>query len=195
MRIIGLTGGIGSGKSTVSRFLAELGATVIDADKVGHEALRTDEVKRDIRATFGDSVFGPEGEIERKKLGEIVFNDSEKLAKLNRIMHFRMRDMMVSRIEDCRKNGVDVVVIEAAVLIETEADWVSLVDEIWVTDIPESEVVKRLEERGLSEEQVLARIRSQMSREERAKHAAVIINNDGDLEETRVMVRQLWEKL
>ncbi len=195
MKVIGLTGGIGSGKSTVSQYLAEFGAMVIDADKVGHEALRTTEVKQEIVAAFGREVLTPDGEIDRKKLGAIVFSNPESLSSLNGIMHPRMRAMMVDRIEKCRQEGVAVVIVEAAVLLETEADWTSLVDEIWVTESPEVEVVKRItEQRGLSEEQVLARIRSQLSQEERAKQANVVINNDGNLGEVKAIVKELWER-
>ncbi|MEE8414176.1 MAG: dephospho-CoA kinase [Dehalococcoidales bacterium] len=195
MKVIGLTGGIGSGKSTVSQYLAEFGAMVIDADKVGHEALRTTEVKQEIVAAFGREVLTPDGEIDRKKLGAIVFSNPESLSSLNGIMHPRMRAMMVDRIEKCRQEGVAVVIVEAAVLLETEADWTSLVDEIWVTESPEVEVVKRItEQRGLSEEQVLARIHSQLSQEERAKQANVVINNDGNLDEVKAIVKELWER-
>ena len=91
MKVIGLTGGIGSGKSTVSRFLAELGAVVIDADKVGHEAFKPDtELWREVVAAFGKQVIAPDGNIDRKKLGEIVFGNPEALSRLNQIMHPRM---------------------------------------------------------------------------------------------------------
>jgi len=194
-KVIGLTGGIGSGKSTVSQCLAELGAVIIDADKVGHEAFEPNtEAWREVAATFGRQILTPSGEIDRKKLGEIVFNNPEALSRLNQIMHPRMHDMMKAQIEEYRRQGVDVVVLEAAVLIE--ANWTSLVDEVWVTVAPEDAVVERLrKQRGLVEEQTLARIRSQLSSEERAKHADVVINNDGKLEEMKAKVKELWTRL
>ncbi|MFC1953115.1 dephospho-CoA kinase [Chloroflexota bacterium] len=196
MKIIGLTGGIGSGKSTVSQYLAELGAIIIDADKVGHEALRTMEVKQEIVTAFGRGVLALDGEIDRQKLGGIVFNNPESLSRLNGIMHHRMSTMFVDRIEKYRQKGVDVVILDAAVLLETEADWASLVDEIWVTESPEADVLKRIsKQRGLSEEQVLARIRSQLSQEERAKQADVIINNNGNLDDLTVKVKELWKRI
>ena len=196
MKVIGLTGGIGSGKSTVSKYLAELGAVVIDADKVGHEALIRSDVKREIEVNFGRDVFGPEGAIDRKKLGAIVFNDPKSLAALNKIMHRRMRTMMEDMIAIYRQQGVAVVVLEAAILIETDADWDALVDEIWVTVSSEATVLKRMkEQRGQTEEQTFARIRAQLSNEERLKHAAVVINNDGDLDTLKQKVKQLWGKL
>jgi dephospho-CoA kinase len=195
MKVIGLTGGIGSGKSTVAQFLAELGAVVIDADKVGHEAFKPDtELWREVVAAFGRQILTPKGDIDRGKLGKMVFGSSESLARLNRIMHPRMYDMVETQLEEYRRQGVDVVVLEAPLLLE--AGWASLVDEIWVTITPESTVLTRLQERvGLTEPESLARIRSQMSEEERVKHADVIINNDGDLDELRGRVGELWQRL
>jgi dephospho-CoA kinase len=194
-KVIGLTGGIGSGKSTVSHYLAELGAVIIDADSVGHEAFKPDtEAWREVVGTFGREVLTPAGEIDRKKLGEIVFNNPESLSRLNKIMHPRMYDMVKAQIEEYRRQGVEVVVLEAAVLIE--AGWTSLVDELWVTVASEDVVLKRLKkQRGLEEERTRARIYSQLSNEERMKHADVVINNDGDLDKLKAKVKELWERL
>ena len=194
-KVIGLTGGIGSGKSTVAKFLAELGAVILDADKVGHEAFKPNtEAWREVVDTFGRQILTPSGEINRKKLGEIVFSNPESLLKLNKIMHPRMRDMIKAQIEEYRQQGIDVVVLEAAVLLE--ANWTPLVDEVWVTIAPEPAVLKRLkEQRGIEEEQTLARIHSQLSTEERIKHADVVINNDGNLDEVKAKVKELWERL
>jgi len=195
MKVIGLTGGIGSGKSTVSQFLAELGAVILDADRVGHEALKPDtEVWREVVAAFGRQVLTPGGNIDRAKLGEIVFGKPESLSRLNQIMHPRMFDMVKAQLEGYRRQGVDVVVLEAPLLIE--AGWTSLVDEVWVTVASEAAVLRRLQERiGLSQSESLARIRSQLSSEERTKHADVIINNDGNLDELRVKINELWKGL
>jgi len=195
MKVIGLTGGIGSGKSTVSQFLAELGAVIIDADKVGHEAFKPDtELWQEVVAAFGRQILAPEGDIDRGKLGKIVFGSSESLARLNRIMHPRMYDMVEARLEEYRRQGVDVVVLEAPLLLE--AGWTPLVDEVWVIIAPEATVLKRLQERTeLSEPESLARIRSQMSNEERAKHADVIINNDCDFTDLKAGVSELWQRL
>lgn len=194
-RVIGLTGGIGSGKSTVSQCLADLGAVILDADKVGHEAFKPNtEAWHEVVATFGRQILTAGGEVDRKKLGEIVFNQPKALSQLNQIMHPRMHDMMKAQIEEYRRQGADVVVLEAAVLIE--ANWTSLVDEVWVTVASEAIVLERLKkQRGLDEEQTLARIRSQLSLEERVKHADVIINNDGELAEMKATVKELWARL
>ena len=195
MKVIGLTGGIGSGKSAVSRFLAELGAVIIDADRVGYEALTPDtEVWCEVVAVFGQQILTPDGNIDRKKLGEIVFRNPESLSRLNQIMHPQMCDMVKAQLEGYRKQGVRVVVLEAPLLIE--ANWTSLVDEVWVTVATESTVLRRLKEKfRLSESESLARIHSQLPSEERVKHADVIINTDCDLDELRARVRELWQKL
>ena len=193
MKVIGLTGGIGSGKSTVSQFLAELGAVIIDADKVGHEALQPDtELWHEVVAAFGRQIVTPTGEVDRSKLGEIVFSNSGSLGRLNQIMHPRIYDMVKTQLEDYQRQGVGVVVLEVPLLIE--AGWTSLVDEVWVTVASEATVFKRLEEKvGLSRQESLARIRSQLSSVERVKHTDVVINTDCSLDEVKLKVKELWE--
>ena len=195
MKVIGLTGGIGSGKSTVAQFLVELGAVIIDADKVGHEAFKSGtELWREVVAAFGQEIITPDGDIAREKLGEIVFDNAEALSRLNQIMHPRMYDMVRAQIEGYRKRGVEVVVLEAPLLIE--ANWTSLVDEVWVTVAAESKVLRRVADRtGLPESETLARIRSQMPVGEKTKYADVVINNDGDLGDLKARVNRLWQKL
>lgn len=193
--VIGLTGGILSGKSTISQMLAEKGAVIIDADKIGHEAYKPHtKTWQELIDAFGKSILKENMEIDRKKLGEIVFNDTQALARLNGIVHPRMHSMMKEEIERLRGAGIDVVVLEAAVLIE--ADWTDLVDEVWVAVAPEEVAVKRLQNRGgLSQEQARARIRSQLPPEERAKHADVIIDTDCELSQVRVKVEKLWQRI
>jgi dephospho-CoA kinase len=195
MIVIGLTGGILSGKSTISQMLAEKGAVIIDADKIGHEAYKPHtKTWQELVDAFGMSILKENMEIDRKKLGEIVFNDTRALARLNKIVHPEMHSMMKEEIERLRSEGVGVVVLEAAVLIE--ANWTDLVDEVWVAVAPEEVAVKRLQNRGgLSEEQARARIRSQISSGERAKHADVIIDTDCELSEVRAKVAELWQRL
>jgi len=192
MKVIGLSGGIGSGKSTVSRFLAELGAVILDADRVGHEALKPDtEVWRELVAVFGRQILTEDGNIDRTKLGEIVFGNPESLSRLNQIIHPWMYDVVKAQLEEYRRQGVGVLVLEAPLLIE--ADWTSLVDEIWVTVAPEATVLRRLKQRmGLSESESLARIRSQLSSDERIKRADVVIDTDCSLGELKARVGELW---
>ena len=195
MKVIGLTGGIGSGKSTVSQFLAELGATIIDADKIGHEVLKPDtEVWREVVAAFGKQIVAANGTIDRKNLGAIVFSNPEARAQLNQIMHPRIYEMVKAQLAEYQRQGTNVVVVEAPLLVE--ADWTLLVDEVWVTTAAEDTVLKRLRERtGLSETESQARIRSQLPPEEKIKSADVVIDTDCDLDELKAKVRELWRGL
>ena len=195
MKVIGLTGGIASGKSTVAQFLKELGVVVIDADKVGHEVLSSDaEAKQEVVAAFGEGVLTPDGSISREKLGRIVFGNPESLLKLNMIMHPRIAERVKARLEGYRKAGARVVVVEAPLLLE--AGWASLVDEVWVTVASEATILKRLKERaGLSETESLERLRSQISVAERVRQADVIIDTDCDLGELKGRIAGLWQEL
>jgi len=198
MKVIGLTGGIGSGKSTVSWFLEELGAVTIDADKVGHEVFKPNtETWREVVAAFGREILSPDGEIDRYKLGKIVFGDSQALARLNQIVHPRIYAMVKARIEDYRRQGVGVVVLEAPLLFEvSKPSLPDEVDEIWVTVAPEAVVLKRLGKKArLSQPEAMVRIRSQMPSEERLKHADVVIDTDCGLEELKAKVAKLWRRL
>jgi dephospho-CoA kinase len=189
---IGLTGGIGTGKSEVSRILKELGATVIDADLVGHEAYTPHTpIWQQVVDAFGEDILQPSGEVDRRKLGPIVFGDPEALAKLNAIMHPGMAKMIQERMERLRGEGTEVVVVEAAVLVE--AGWQYLFDEIWITNAPEDQVVERVCRRSnLTEEQVMGRIRSQLPFEERSQHAQVTVMNSGGLDDLQWEVESLW---
>jgi dephospho-CoA kinase len=203
MKVIGLTGGIGSGKSTVSQFLAELGATVIDVDKLWHQALEADsELRQEIVAAFGTEILAPGREIDRKKLGQIVFGNPEALARLNNIMHPWVYRTVRARLGEYRRRGVGVVALELPLLVEVplslKAGQPSLsdeVDEVWVTVAPEAVVLKRLKERGgISEAEALARIRSQLPSGEKIKRADVVIDTDCRLEELEAKVKELWLK-
>jgi dephospho-CoA kinase len=195
VRVIGLTGGIAAGKSTIAQILAELGAVVIDADKVGHEAYRRGtEAWRALVAHFGDGILTPDGEIDRRKLGAIVFADPDQRKALQDIVWPRMKEMIRQRLAELRAAGVQVAVIEAAVLIE--AGWTDLVDEVWVVQVPEEVALRRLVARNnLSEADARTRIRAQLSNAERAAHADVIIDNSGTVAEARARVERAWARL
>ena len=192
MLVIGLTGGIGTGKSLVSRMLQEHGATIIDADLVGHEAYTPHtETWQVVVDTFGD-VLAEDGQIDRRKLGAIVFSDPKQLEKLNAIMHPRMYKMIEERIQGHQAGGAETIVVEAAILIE--AKWTPLVDEVWVTTAPEDQVIDRIKGRNnMGEDAARARINSQMSSEERVRHANVSIANDGSMDQLRDTVDGLWD--
>jgi dephospho-CoA kinase len=194
-RVIGLTGGIGSGKSTVSRFLAELGAAVIDADKIGHEVYRPDtDTWRKLVKTFGRGILTADNTIDRKKLGAIVFSNEEELKRINAIIHPQITEIIKKQIDDYRRKEAKVIVLDAPVLLEAHAK--NLVDEVWVVVADEENVIKRAVARtGLREEQIRDRIRAQMSKTERIKNAQVIIYNDGTPEDLRGKIKNLWEQI
>ena len=194
MLVIGLTGGIGTGKSEATRQLEALGASIISADQVGHEAYTPNtEAWEQVVAAFGDDILQDDQEIDRRKLGAVVFSDPSQLEKLNQIMHPRMAWMVSDKIEVFRGQGVNVVVVEAALLFE--AGWDSLVEEVWVTDSPEESIIGRLKERnGLSEGEAKKRINSQMDRAERIERSDFVINNSGDMAELGNAIKELWDR-
>lgn len=192
MLVIGLTGGIGTGKSEAARRMTALGAALIDADRVGHEAYtpHTEAWRRVVEA-FGEGILGPDGEIDRRSLGAVVFSDPEQLARLNGIMHPLMAGMVQEKIDGFREEGAEVVVVEAALLFE--AGWDSLVEEVWVTDAPEESVIVRLAQRnGMSEEEARKRVSAQMSRAERLGRADVVIDNSSGMAEMQRAIEELW---
>jgi len=192
---IGLTGGIGSGKSTAAKILAELGAPAIDADKVGHEIYQPGApAYQELIDAFGEGILAPDRTIDRRKLGPIVFADPAALKRLNAIVHPKMFARMSEMVAAMRHGGeTRPIVIEAAILIE--ANWQSLFDEIWLVTAAREHVIDRVErDRGLKPEQIEARIRAQLSDEERRKCATSVIHNDGTLEELRAAVTRLWQE-
>jgi dephospho-CoA kinase len=194
MIVIGLTGGIGTGKSEVARIFQELGAVLINADQIGHQAYAPhSEIWQEVVNSFGKEILQPSGEIDRQKLGSIVFADPDQLTRLNRIMHPRMARMVAEQIQELVEQGTDVVVVEAALLFE--AGWDNMADEIWSTDAPEALIIKRLQSRsGLSQEEARKRIDSQMSAEERRSRSQVVVDNSGDLVELDRIVRSIWDR-
>ena len=195
MITIGLTGGIASGKSVVSQMLADRGARVVDVDKVAHETYRAGTAGfESLRATFGPQVVGADGEIDRRALGGIVFGRPDELKKLTDVVwpltRARLEEIKVSEAAA----NTTVLVLEAAVLIE--AAWTDLVDQVWVVAVPVDVARQRLMTRnGISEEQANDRIASQISNEERARHAQVTIDNSGDLEALAQRVDEAWTRL
>ena len=194
MMVVGLTGSICSGKSTIARFLAGMGASVIDADEIGHEAYQPhSETWRQVVDAFGQGILTADGEIDRRKLGEIVFKDPEALRRLNGIMHPGMHRVAERRIEQLKKDGARVIVLEAPLLVE--ANWLDLVDEVWVAQANEENSLKRCRERsGLSEAQARSRLASQLPPEEKARHADVIIDTNVSLADVESKVKELWEQ-
>ena len=192
MLTIGLTGGIGSGKSVVANLLQQRGAAIIDADRLGHEAYAPgSEAWRQVVAAFGTDLLTAAGEIDRRKLGAIVFADPADLERLNKIMHPLMAQMVVKRQKELAAAGETVAVVEAAVLFE--AGWDTLVDEVWTTHAPIAAVVERLRQRnGLSAAEARKRINSQMPADERIRRSDVVVENSADLAALERTVSALW---
>ena len=193
--VIGLTGGIASGKSAVSAMLAGHGALIIDADKVGHEAYAPgSDCYCDVVGAFGEDIVGPDGQIDRKALGAKVFGAPEQRKRLEGIVWPWMRTTMERRLAALRDERVPVVVLEAAVLLE--ADWTPLVDQVWVVIVaPEIARERILQRNGLTPEQADQRIAAQLTNNERAAKAQLIIENNGTLEELRERVDAAWGNL
>ena len=189
---IGLTGGIGTGKSLVTSFLQDQGANVINADLLGHEAYLPGTVGfEQVVSEFGEDIVGTDGHVDRQKLGPIVFSDPSNMDRLNAIMHPLIKDMIQTQLDDVEGKGQLIAIVEAAVLIE--AGWESLFDEVWVVTADEEEIISRLASRnGLSREDSQKRINSQMSSIERSAHGDVIINNTGSVEDLKENVESLW---
>jgi dephospho-CoA kinase len=195
MKVIGLTGGIGSGKSTVAKFMAELGATILELDKVGHQAMKSgSDVWRRLVDEFGEAIIAADGEIDRSRLGNIVFNDSSTLERLSNIIHPEIDKIIAVKLDEYRRRGIDYIVLEAAARLDTDRS--SQVDEIWTTVAPDDVVLKRLADRSrFSEEETRARIRAQLPDEERIKQADVVIDTDCSLDELRDRVVKAWKKM
>ena len=194
--IIGLTGGIASGKSTAAKTLGEWGAYVIDADKLGHRAyLQDTPAYHAVIATFGEDTVGEDGEIDRRALGGKVFGSPEGLKQLTDIVWPAIRALAAEEIAAVQsKNPRQVIVLEAAVLIE--AGWQDLVDEIWVTVVDREVAVARAIARdSIDAAAVEARIDSQLTNAERAGQAKHVIDNSDTAEHLTNQLQQLWSQL
>jgi dephospho-CoA kinase len=200
IRVIGLTGGIASGKSTVSEMLAGLGAAIIDADILSREVtMPGSEGLRRIREAFGDEVIAPNGNLDRRRLGRIIFHDTAARQRLNSIIHplvIERTEQELRRVqEEARKSGkVAVAVVDAPLLFEAGVD--SICDEVWVVAVTRKTQAERLIKReGYALDEALSRIEAQMPLAEKEKRATHIIDNEGTPDQTRERVLQLWERL
>ncbi|MDI3481854.1 MAG: dephospho-CoA kinase [Tepidanaerobacteraceae bacterium] len=196
MKVIGLTGGIASGKSTVSMLLRNKGAAIIDADEISREILRPGKPAwKAVIDCFGRGILCDNENIDRKKLGSIVFSDSAELEKLNRITHPAIMEEIKKRLDYYRKKREKIVVIDAALLLELGLN--SMVDEVWLVAVDEKTQLKRLlaRERGMSYKDAMNRIKAQMPLEEKVKMADKIIDNSGNIEETGRKIDELWRDI
>jgi len=192
--LVGLTGGIGSGKSTVARMSEERGAVVFDADVLGREAVAPGTPGHDaVVERFGANVLAPGGELDREALAAIVFSDPAARRDLEAIVHPEVRRLLADGCERYRDTDA-VVVFSAPLLVETGMH--TAFDRLVVVSTPvETQVERLLRDRGMSEEQVRARIAAQAPLEEKAAVADVIVDNEGDLEHLGGQVARLWDGL
>ena len=193
MILVGLTGGIGAGKSTVSAMLAERGAVIVDADRIARDLQSPGSPVLDSMAErFGSHILLDDGSLDRAAVAKIVFNDESALADLNAIVHPAMQSEIQRQIDDQR--GTDrVVVLDFPLLGENPRKGLAATI---VVDVPVDVAVERLvEQRGMDEADARARINSQLSREERLASATHVIDNGGDLASLQRQVAEVWEAL
>jgi dephospho-CoA kinase len=195
LKIVGLTGGIGTGKSTVAKMFVKRGAKLIDADLVAREVVNPEKpAYLDILKEFGEKVLLPDKTINREALGDIVFNDEEKRNKLNTFTHPRIGEEMVGLIQKYTKEGAEITIIDAALLFESKAtSWIKpVIVVIADMDIKTERICNR---DALCVEDVQKRMDSQWSDEKRAKLADYVIDNSTDLESLEEQAEEIWQKL
>lgn len=193
--IVGLTGGIGSGKTAVTKYLSSLGAGVVNCDLVAHETYKIGTRGYDlIVRNFGTEILDEDRNVDRKKLGAIVFNDKEKLNKLNSFLWPLVLELAMKRTAELYNDGHEIVVLEAAILIP--AGWQRYCHELWVTIIPPEEAIRRLQERNhLTEEEAKARVASQIPNSETVAHANVVLCSLWRPAYTQKQVHRAWNNL
>ena len=194
--LIGLTGGIASGKSTVLQHLRQAGYSVIDADKLGHKVLEQGNPGYNkVVKCFGNDILNPDGSVNRTALGRIVFVDAEKLKQLNEISHPIIAEMIQKEFEESvsDSNG-GIVFLEAALLIE--ANWYKVCGHIWVVSLDPTVALSRLKERdNLSETEAKLRVGAQIDQEESLAYADVVLQNEGTPEELFTQTQQALREL
>ncbi|GAB3165363.1 dephospho-CoA kinase [Microbispora hainanensis] len=190
---VGLTGGIGSGKSEVSRLLAARGAVVVDADKIAREVVEPGTPGlTEIVEAFGEDVLRPDGTLDRERLGAIVFADAEKLKILNGIVHPKVGE----RSKQLQREAPDDAVVVYDVPLLAENNLAPLYDVVIVVDTPDDVRLERLQRfRGMREEDARARIAAQASREDRLRIADIVIRNEGSLDDLEAQVDKVWQDL
>jgi dephospho-CoA kinase len=192
--VVGLTGGIGSGKSTVSAMFAARGAIVIDADAIVHELQRAGtDVFDEIVEAFGRDVVGSDGQLDRAKLGDIVFSDDEKRNKLTSIVWPKVGERVVAALAEAAERAI--VILDVPLMAESPYGSRRNAQKVIVVDASRDAQLRHLAEKGVAPERAEARMAVQASREERREIADYVIANDGSIEDLEAQVDDLWEKL
>ena len=194
MRTIGLTGSIACGKSNVSAALRDLGAAVVDGDLLSRELTAPGgKALPAIRQAFGGGVFHGDGTLNRRALGDMVFASVEARAQLDGLMQPLLRSLILRRMEEARAGGAKICVLDMPLLYEAGLD--ALCDTVWCVHLPRDEQIRRLMARdGLTLPQAEARLRSQLSSDEKAARARVVIDTSGSIDETRAMIPVLYAR-
>ncbi|MGP3988044.1 dephospho-CoA kinase [Streptomyces sp. 3N207] len=193
---VGLTGGIGSGKSEVSRLFAECGAVIVDADRIAREVVEPGTPGlAAVVAEFGAEILAPDGSLDRPRLGSLVFADPERLAALNAIVHPLVGERSAELERAAREADEDAVVVHDVPLL-VENGLAPLYDKVVVVDAaPETRLDRLVRLRGMAEDEARARMAAQAGREERLAVADIVIDNNGPLEKLAPRVREVWEAL
>lgn len=194
MIVIGIAGGIASGKSTAARVFERLGARVLDADAIGHDLLRTERMRDVIRSAFGETVITAEGEVDRRALGRLVFGDDQARLRLNRLARPAIRAEIRRRIAGLRGEGYDgVVVVDAPLLVDTGPT--DLADRVILVTAPASTRKERVILRGLTGQEAEQRIAAQDPDTKQARWADFILENNGTRDELIEKAEALWKRI
>lgn len=193
MKVIGLTGGIASGKSTIANLLRGFGAPVFDADAESRAvAAKGSAALAEIAKTFGAEYLTPEGELNRPKMAELVFNDKEALKKLEGIIHKNVFAAAQQFLAECRSKNMPAAVLDVPLLIE--CGWYKDVDAVWLVAVnSETQIERAMARSGMARGEVKARIAAQMTLEEKRAYAGLVIDNSGSIEETEKFVAAAWK--
>jgi dephospho-CoA kinase len=191
---VAITGGAGSGKSTVARMFAELGAEVLDADQVAREAVAVGRPAwQELRRRYGEDYFNPDGTLNRSRLAQWVFADPEARRRLEALIHPWVAQELMARAQELERRGADLVLVEVPLLFETgrEADF----DRVIVVAAPEAERIRRLKGRdGRGEAEIRGILAAQWPLKDKVARADYVVDNGGDLAGTREQVKSVWKK-
>ncbi|WP_455539413.1 dephospho-CoA kinase [Terrisporobacter sp.] len=184
MLVVGLTGNIGCGKSSLSKIFSDEGINIVDADIIARQIYNDKKLLDKVYETFGTNIKNKDGSLNRKALGRIVFNDDEKLIQLNKLTHPVIRQKVSDEINDYKNKNKKIIILDAALLVES--DYLNFIDKLLVVTCKEDIQIKRIMSRdNCSREEALSRIKSQMSQEDKVKYADYIIDNSGTVDELK----------